>query len=376
MNLDFTEDRVLDLARHALGDPEAALDGWRVDPVDYEFGTPTTKGAVRIRGRTADGRHWSVFVKVIQAFRNWPMLTMLPPDRQQQVLASSLWRYEADFYASPVGELLPPGLRRPVPYGVFDLGDDRFAIAMEDVAVADAGWDDHRFASAARLLGRMAVRLTRADALPASASREPGELSRLLYEFSLQTLIFPALAAPQTWAHPALAAWPDPLQRDLAVLAEHVPVLLEHLNRLPQLMVHGDASPQNLLIPAGAPDTLVAIDWSLGGVAAVGDDLAQLLIGLAHAGQLPVAELPRIREIIIIAYREGLAEEGFACERGQVAQGLDGALAVRSAFTALPLDRLDGLSDDVVRQRLELTRYLCDLGLALTAVSAAAARRT
>jgi hypothetical protein len=58
---------------------------------------------VRIRGRD-----WSVFVKVIQAFRHWPMLSRLPEKMQQHVLDSPLWRYEADFYASHAGELLPP----------------------------------------------------------------------------------------------------------------------------------------------------------------------------------------------------------------------------------------------------------------------------
>jgi hypothetical protein len=33
---------------------------------------------------------------------------------------------------------------------------------MEDVTVADVSWDDRRFTEAARLIGRMAVRLTRA----------------------------------------------------------------------------------------------------------------------------------------------------------------------------------------------------------------------
>src|SRR5258706_769185 len=106
-------------------------------------------------------------------------------------------------------------------------------------------------------------------------------------------------------------------------------------------MVHGDASPQNLLIAAGEPYTFVAIDWSLGELAAAGQDLAQLLIGLAHAGQLPVAELARVRDIIVDAYMQGLAEEGYACDREHVAYGLDGALAIPSTFTDLPLDRLN-----------------------------------
>jgi hypothetical protein len=365
----LTDAMVADLARGVLGDPAATVDRWWIDPVDYQFGTPITKGAVRVRGVAADARSWSVFVKVVQAFRHWPMIDIMPPSLRQGALDTPLWRYEADLYTSRASELLPAGLRLPALHAVLDLGDDRIGIIVEDVAIADVSWDDGRFAQAARLLARMAVRLTKGDALPASGSRVPGGLSRLLYEGSLQTAVLPALADDRTWAHPLLTAWQDTLQRDLAELASRIPALLEHLNRLPQLMVHGDASPQNLLIPAGEPDTIVAIDWSLGELAAAGHDLAQLLIGLAHAGQLPVADLARVRDIIIDAYLEGLAEEGYACDREQVAHGLDGALAIRSAFTALPLDRLNEPStnelDNLLRNRLQLTRYLCDLGLAM-----------
>ena len=57
---------------------------------------------------------------------------------------------------------------------------------------------------------------------------------------------------------------------------------------------HGDASPQNLLVPASEPDTFVVIDWSFHGPLAVGFDLGQLLIGLAHAGRLTADVLPDV----------------------------------------------------------------------------------
>jgi hypothetical protein len=366
----LTDDVVADLARKVLGDAEAIRGSWWAEPVDYEFGTPTTKGAVRVRGVTGGERSWSVFVKVIQAYRHWPMIGMLPPGLRQRVLDSPLWRYEADAYTSEIGGLLPAGLRMPVLHAVLDLGDDRIAVVLEDIAIADTGWDDDRFAQAARLLARTSVRLTKADALPASGSRVPGEMSRLLYEFRLQLADLPALADDRTWAaHPQMAQWQQTLQPDLAELASRIPALLDWLDRLPQLMVHGDASPQNLLIPACEPDSFVAIDWSLGGINAAGDDLAQLAIGLAHAGQVPVAELPRIRDIVIDGYLQGLAEEGFSCDREHVAWGMDGALAIRSAFMALPLDRLTEAPspqlDSLLHNRLQLTRYLCDLGLAI-----------
>jgi hypothetical protein len=301
------------------------------------------------------------------------MIGMLPDGLRQRALDSPMWRYEADVYTSQVGALLPAGLRLPVLHAVLDLGDDRIGIALEDIDIAGKVWDEDRFAHAARLLAQMSVRVTKADALPASASRLPGDWSKVLYDGQLQIADLPALADNRTWAaHPQLAACQQTLQPALTELGSRIPALLGQLNRLPQLMVHGDASPQNLLIPASEPDTFVAIDWSLGGIAAAGEDLAQLLIGLAHAGQLPVAQLPRIRDVVIDGYLQGLATEGFACDRRHVAYSMDGTLAIRSAFTALPLGRLTEPAtaelDALIHDRLQLTRYLCDLGLALPLV--------
>ena len=64
------------------------------------------------------------------------------------------------------------------------------------------------------------------------------------------------------------------------------------MDTLPQALPHGDASPQNLLVPADDPDTFVAIDVSFQNPQAVGFDLGQLLVGLTHAGLLPAAALP------------------------------------------------------------------------------------
>ena len=62
---------------------------------------------------------------------------------------------------------------------------------------------------------------------------------------------------------------------------------------LPQAMPHGDASPQNLLVPASAPDRFVAIDVGMRTPHAIGFDLGQLLVGLVHAGVVPAASCRR-----------------------------------------------------------------------------------
>ena len=128
--------------------------------------------------------------------------------------------------------------------------------------------------------------------------------------------------------------------------------------------------PSSTFILDSEPETFGVIDWSLGGLAAVGDDLGQLLIGLAHAGQLEATELPALRERLVRAYSAGLVREGRPVAETDVRFGLDGGLVVRSAFTALPFDRLSEPPSDALAEffaaRLRLTRYLVDLGLALS----------
>jgi hypothetical protein len=332
-----------------------------IEPVDYPFGTPTTEGAFRVRTPAE-----TLFVKILRSFRHWPLFPTLPPDLRELALATSLWHYEADVYASGVGALMPSGMRLPRVHAVVDLLDDRMAIVMENVEVTGAAWDAARFGRAAFLLGRLNARLTGHDALPAAASREPGAMTRLHYAGRLQVADLPAVADDRTWAHPLLAPHAG-LRPLLDRLVPHLPAVLDRLAALPQVLNHGDFSPQNLLVPADDPASFVVIDWSMGGLAAVGDDLGQLLVGLAHAGELAVADLPELHEVLLDAYADGLAAEGFAATEEQIRYGFDGGLLLRSAFTALPWQLLrepaSGDLSALVAARAELTAYLCRLGL-------------
>jgi len=363
-------DTIADLARSVLRQPGADVTGWRVETADYDFGSPTTDGLFRILGtaRVSNSeRRWSVFVKLVRAYRHWPLFEILPAELKAAAGAGDQWRYEADVYRSGLPGALPQGLRLPIVHRIVDLGDDRLAIVLEDVATSPNQWNEGLFAAAARLLGRFAVRATALHSLPRSAFDQPGAVTRSFYTGRLLPAAFPALTADNVWQHPLLAGSTE-LRRDLDELVRRVPAILNALELLPQLVVHGDASPQNLLIPADGNAEFVMIDWTLGGPAAVGDDLGQLLVGLAHAGQLDIATLPALHDVLVAAYRAGVAEEGLAVDQELVARGMNGGLVVRSAFTALPLERLsEPITDDFakfVRQRLQLTRYLVDLGLA------------
>src|SRR6476620_9519360 len=96
------------------------------------------------------------------------------------------------------------------------------------------------------------------------------------------------------------------LREDLIQLSEQIPAMLDRLAALPQAVGHGDACPQNLLIPADSPDTVVAIDLSWQNPEAIGFDLGQLLVGLAHTGDLSADELPTLHDELLAAFVDGL----------------------------------------------------------------------
>ncbi|WP_206060752.1 phosphotransferase [Nonomuraea basaltis] len=169
------------------------------------------------------------------------------------------------------------------------------------------------------------------------------------------------------------AAQPDhglPAQPDRfgePALARRIPALLEAIDHLPKTMAHGDASPQNLLVPADAPDQFVAIDWGWQDPMPVGFDLGQLLVGLAQQGAVEPGELPAIHHTIQIAYAHGLADQGMPDQAATT--GYLTTLVLRSAFTAIPLERLgEPITpelDELFRKRIGLARFIADLGLTL-----------
>ena len=107
------------------------------------------------------------------------------------------------------------------------------------------------------------------------------------------------------------------------------------------------------------------------GPAAVGYDLGQLLIGLAHAGRLDVDRLTAVHDAVLPAYAAGLADEGMRVDLDVVRFGFHAALVVRSAFSALEFSALPPPGPPTpdraatVARRVRLTRHLVDLGLAL-----------
>lgn len=348
---------VADLVEAALG---VQLEGpVRLEPVAYPSGSPATASLHRLLGVDSDGRPWSLFCKELQHVRHWPALSLMPPPLAQQFADEFPWRSELDLW-DPVAGRLPEGLRVPKLHRTIDLGDDRLAVWMEDVDVEES-WDVPTFAAAAQLLGRWNARSTAPEILSACGF-PPGFALRMYAERSVPFRGLLPLTDDALWSHPWLSGESD-LRESLRRLGSGIASDLERLDTHRQAMPHGDASPQNLLVPRDGSARFVVIDISFASPHALGFDLGQLLVGLVHAGRWPADRMAEVASAIVPAYLEGLAAEGITGLDGQVADAFRTATMVRSGFDSMRYDLLAGPPDDGAAraefdQRLALTRFL------------------
>jgi hypothetical protein len=348
-------------------------------PISYDWGSPATAGLWRadVREMSESGvLVGSYFVKLLRHIRLWPGLAMVPEALRAEMVGYLPWRFELDMYESGIGSVLPAGMRTPVLHLAKHSDDDHIALWWEFIKQRAVPWrlDDYR--RTAYLLGRLAARRRAGAAvnnsLPAVA-RETGSRSALRYYTETRVMrgVLPALTEGSVWRHGLLAdalhEAADPGLPDAMLdLAGRLPQILNMLDGLPQTHAHGDASPQNLLLPADEPGTVVVIDWGFGTLLPVGFDLGQLLVGLAHAGETDAGDLAAIDAVIFPSYLDGLAAEGYGARPAEVRAGYVGGMAARSALVALPFELLssesvtEGAYAEIVR-RLRLTRVLVDM---------------
>jgi hypothetical protein len=389
MNTTTTSDALAALGRDAPDEPalrrlvksitgrgDAEPTSARIQPVDYEIGTPSTEELLRVVGtaQLAGGEtvDWSCFIKKLRSARHWPHIHMVPEDRREHFVQNLPWQLEVAVHRGNMAALLPAGLRLPKMYGISEYDDDRATLWMEDVIQAPGRWPLARFERAAYLLGSLSARRQPhlvEPLLPRGTVATPGVGLRYYAGGRIQRVAIPTLAADQTWRHPLLSAavcntGDHGLRDELLELAERIPAVLDALDALPQTYQHGDASPQNLLVSKDKQDEFVVIDWGFDCPQAVGFDLGQLLIGLAHAGELGPEELPEIHSIIVEAFMEGLTAEGMTVTEEQLLYGYLGSLMIRAAFTALPLEQLGKRTEcgvELFEDRVRLTRALVNL---------------
>ena len=332
-----------------------------VSPVRYELTTPATAALLRVTGLDDRGERWSLFCKVIQHPRHWLAERDLPDDIAGTLITAYPWKQELGLWDEAFAATMPRGLRAPRLYRAIELADDRIALWMEDVSPAQPAWDTARFARAARLLGEWNQRASQPSVVGA-LGRAPHFGLKTFAGSMLRRRGLQPLADDDVWAHPWLADAHE-TRAMLGALAAQLDALITRLDGMPLCRPHGDACPQNLLVPTDAPDTFVAIDISQQAPTALGCDLAQLAVGLVHAGARPANDLTEIVQTTVPEYIAGLRAGGWDGRDADVVRAFWTAMLIRSGFDSLPYERLDMADEHAARpiwmaERIALTTFI------------------
>jgi len=295
-------DRLTQVVRQDLNRPAFEIRDWSVRRLS-DKGVDNPEGLFIFEGYGMDVAHpeagsqpWSVVVKNF----------VTPPD---ETAPDHLWYWKREvmLFQSGLLERLPGPVRGPRNYGVFETGGN-WQIWMEHVNdESPARWTMDHFRLAARELGRWNGRCFQQRIWPV----EPW-MSREVYRGWDDTC-------------DQVPGWRDGsspfLQRVLSTedyaRACHVfddrERFFAALNSLPQVFSHYDYMRRNLMIRKNTEgqDEVVAIDWAMAGMGALGGELYALIGSSGYMNEVEPEDLPELEGIVYPEYLAGLGDEGW-----------------------------------------------------------------
>jgi hypothetical protein len=307
------------IVRQTLGSESVEVGTWNITLLQGGIGEASS-GLYRVAGvaQTARGlQPWSLVLKVVPVPAAGATFGTLPVEG---------WNREILTYQSGLLDDLPAGLAAPRCYAITEHADFVW-LWLEDIRdEAGPRWPLAQFARAARHLGRLNGTYLAARPLPAY----PWLQRHLLRWRAARNAAFWA-TFDQVRAEPEVQEWwPGDLGGRAQRLWEQRHDVLDRLDRLPQTLVHGDADRRNLLTRHGRHgDETVAVDWAFTGVAAVGEELVNLIVASTLWFQVDLSDLPELADHCLDGYRAGLADVGWRGERRLVVVGFVLAAALR-----------------------------------------------
>jgi hypothetical protein len=300
--LDAVDGRALtSLVRCALDRDDVEVTGWRYQPV--VGGIEMSSDVYRFSGSGAAAGEilpWTLILKIIRA----------TPGNRHAPHSVRYWKREPLAYQSGLLGDLPGGLVPPRCYEAAEHSDGTYWIWMEDVSdELHEQWPLEYYGTVARCLGRFNGAYLVGKRLP----DYPWLTRRMLREYVEN-------AAPavdlllNSWDHPLVRrALPGIGIEFMQSIWEERHAILEAIERLPQTFCHLDAFRRNLFSRRAADgrDRVVAVDWSMAGIAAVGEEIAPLVNGSVGFGAVSPADELELEQIVLEGYLEGLGDAGW-----------------------------------------------------------------
>lgn len=320
------------MVRSALRRRSAEIVDWTAT-VLHEPVSIVTGGVYRLAGTANDGGEvvpWSLVLKIV-----------LPAQAMSDPRLDQYWKREVLAYESGFLRHLPDALVAPVCYGVDAQSDGRVWLWLEDIH-DDGGrdWPIERIRSTARHLGIFNGTYP-AEVVPDAPWVGRGFLrswvsqgvTRIGVRLSAEEQM-ELLTDARRWDVPAARAiFPTPIVDRLLRVWENRERLLAAVERLPQLLRHGDADARNLFTRHRAPQDhqTVAVDWAFLGLGGVGEEAGHFAtFSAARTSRGRSAKM--IDRAIFDGYRLGLQQAGRQDDRDLVRFGYAAHAALRWSF--------------------------------------------
>lgn len=322
---------VMAVMRRVIGDDAATLREWRSDPIRVAAGSGFTAGVYRVSGTASAGgniKSWSAVCKVVRRPAG--------ADAYDDPAGTPYWRREACVYESGLLADMPAGgISAPRCVTVVARDEDTTEIWLEDLPnVAPSPWPPALYRRTARRLGRFNGAYLGARPLPSEAWLAIHPLRAWVAD---QRTYVALVRRDDLWQHPLLLeAFPRSVRVRLLRLWQERRRFLAALAALPQTLCHFDAAPHNLHLvrDAGGVERLIAIDWEMAGIAAIGEEIGIAATATVLRGVLEAGAIRQIHELLFDGYLEGLRDAGWHGDRRLVRLGFAANAALRWVFRA------------------------------------------
>ncbi len=271
---------------------------------------------------------WSLILKILAA----------RPEESPSV--PSYWKREADAYKSGVFDDLPGGLLAPRCFGIIEYPDTACMLWLEHIAEpGKPRWSLEDYGIAAQYLGRFngAYLVNRKlPAMPWLCTTPPYDAA------TSKPHIRSFLENPD---HPAVRRiFPGGIIHQIDHVWSRHDVYRHALDHLPQTFCHFDAFRRNLFLSADSQnyERVVAIDWAIAGIGAVGEDVAALAYLSLLFIEVDAVQASELDNLVFDRYVTGLADAGWKGDRRSVRLGYTSHFILRwledIALAALFLD--------------------------------------
>ena len=347
------------IVQAALENPEAVMLDWTVQPltgfsaVGYLF---RLTGTARVQ---SDVRNWSLILKIVPSPTSEQVKVGFLSDEPSHV---GYWKREMLFYRSALRDQLPDGLTTPRCYRASE-NEDSCWLWLEDIQESQE-WSLATFGLAARRFGQL-------NGFYAVESRIPAWPWLATDDGFAHLLVRQGFVTDESWQQIAdLArrhaivrrAWPEDVLDGMRRLWDEREAFFSLLRRLPKTLVHGDVARKNLFARPreNASAEIVAIDWGLLGVAALGQEIAGLTVHTVVGLFLPPNQLEELDALVVDGYLRGLSDNGWKGDPRSVRLGYAARTSLHFSIIHAGLRQEMKFLDDEKRKQTE-----ADTGLSM-----------